>query len=162
MSQHNHIGLLATAKSFYKSAEKLNTGAQHMDAPLPVYYLFLHSVELALKSYLYYRGVDEDGLRRIGHNLETAWQEAVDLGLCDLCSECQKLQECIQIIGPIYGGSQLEYFYPGSTRLPIIADIHECSGRILTVLDEFYDRQLKTAQSPRTGDHDGEEAFNSE
>jgi hypothetical protein len=150
MSQHNHIGLLTTAKSFYKSAEKLNTGPQHLDAPLPVYYLFLHSVELALKSYLYFRGVDEDGLREIGHDLEGAWQKAKDLGICDLCSECQQLQECIRIIGPIYRGSQLEYFYPGRTRLPIIANIHECSGKILTVLDDFYGRQLKTERDLQT------------
>jgi hypothetical protein len=83
MSQHNHIGLLTAAKSFHKSAEKLNTGPQHLDAPLPVNYLFLHAVELALKSYLYFRGVDEDDLRKIGRDLEAAWQQAVDLGICE-------------------------------------------------------------------------------
>jgi hypothetical protein len=146
MSQHNHIGLLTTAKSFYKSAEKLNTGSQHLDAPLPVYYLFLHAVELALKSYLYFRGLDEDELHQIGHDLEAAWQKSVELGICDLCSDCQELQDCIRIIGPIYNGSQLEYFYPGRQRLPVVVCIHECSGKILTVLDEFYHQELNSAQ----------------
>jgi hypothetical protein len=143
MSQRNHIGLLTTAKSFYKSAERLNTGPQHLDAPLPVYYLFLHAVELALKSYLYSQGVDEDGLREIGHDIETAWQEARKLGICDLCSECEKLQECIQIIGPIYRGDKLEYFYPGQNRLPAVEYIHKSSGKIITVLDDFYGQELK-------------------
>jgi hypothetical protein len=142
MSQRNHIGLLATAKSFYKSAERLNTGPQHLDAPLPVYYLFLHAVELALKSYLYSQGVDEGGLRKIGHDLETAWKEAVRLGICELCSECEKLQECIQIIGPIYRGNKLEYFYPGQKRLPAVEYIHKSSGRIISVLDEYYCQAL--------------------
>lgn len=143
MSKHNHIGLLTTAKSFYKNAEKLNTGPQYLDAPLPVYYLFLHAVELALKSYLSFRGVDEDGLRKIGHNLEAAWLQAVDLGICKLCSECQELQESIQIIGPIYRGSQLEYFYPGRKRLPAVEYIHRSSGKIITTLDDFYCQELK-------------------
>jgi len=146
MSQRNHIGLLATAKSFYKSAEKLNTGPQHLDAPLPVYCLFLHSVELALKSYLYSQGMAEDGLRKIGHDLETAWREAVRLGICELCDECQKLQECIQIIGPIYRGDKLEYFYPGQKRLPAVEYIHKSSGKIITVLDEFYCRDMTRAR----------------
>jgi len=143
MSQRNHIGLLDTAKSFYRSAERLNTGPQHLDAPLPVYYLFLHSVELALKSYLYSQGVGENGLRKIGHDLEVAWQKAVELGICDLCSECQALQECIHIIGPIYRGNKLEYFYPGRKRLPAVEYIHKSSGRIITTLDEFYCHGLK-------------------
>ena len=79
MTRHNHIGLLATAKEFFKSAEKINTGPQAQDAPLPVYFLFLHAVECALKSYLHYRGLDEDSLRRFGHNLEATWQEAMNL-----------------------------------------------------------------------------------
>jgi len=142
MSQHNHIGLLTTAKSFHKNAEKLNTGPQHLDAPLPVYYLFLHAVELSLKSYLYFRGVDEDGLRKVGRNLESAWQQAVDLGICELCSECQALQQCIEIIGPIYRGNELEYFYPGGRRLPVVEHICKSSDKIINVLENFYSREL--------------------
>ena len=104
MTQHNHIGLLTTAKSFHKSAEKLNTGPQQLDAPLPVSYLFLHAIEQALKSYLCFRGVNEDTLRKIGHDLEAAWLQAKDLGICKLCSDCLEIQQCIKVIGPIYRG----------------------------------------------------------
>jgi hypothetical protein len=142
MSQHNHIGLLTAAKSFHKNAEKLNTGPQHLDAPLPVNYLFLHAIELALKSYLYFRGVSEDDLHKIGRNLEAAWQQAVDHGICELYSECQELQDCVRIIGPIYRGNELEYFYPGRKRLPVIDCVHKSSGRIIAVLDDFYSQDL--------------------
>ena len=147
MSQHNHMGLLAAARSFHSSAEKLNTGPQRLDAPLPVYYLFLHAVELSLKSYLHFRGVDESSIRRIGHDLETAWQQAVDLGICDLCSQCQELQDCIEIIGPIYRGNQLEYFYPGRKRLPAIEDMDKCSDKIITVLGNFYEQELGVSKA---------------
>lgn len=138
MTKRNHIGLLTIAKSFHKSAERLNTGPQQLDAPLPVYFLFLHAIEQALKSYLCFRGVNEDGLRNIGHDLEAAWQQAKDLGICKLCSDCLELQECIKVIGPIYRGDELEYFYPGGYRLPVAERIDGCSRRIISVLDEVY------------------------
>jgi hypothetical protein len=145
MTQHNHIGLLNTAKSFHKSAEKLNTGPQQLDAPLPVSYLFLHAIEQALKSYLCFRSVDEDSLRKIGHNLEAAWLQAKDLGICELCSDCLELQECIQVIGPIYRGDQLEYFYPGGHRLPVAERVDNCSSHIIAVLDELYKQEPEFA-----------------
>ncbi|MEH6580837.1 MAG: hypothetical protein V7754_02800 [Halioglobus sp.] len=154
MTQHNHIGLLTTAKHFHKSAEKLNTGPQQLDASLPVYYLFLHAVELALKSYLCFRGVDEEGLRKIGHNLEAAWQQAMDEGICKLCSDCLEVQECIRIIGPIYRGDQLEYFYPGGTRLPVAERIHNSSTHIVTVLDEYYSQELAKVTAAIRDYHD--------
>ena len=150
MTQHNHIGLLTTAKSFHKSAEKLNTGPQQLDAPLPVSYLFLHAIEQALKSYLCFCGVNEDGLRNIGHDLEAAWQQAKDLGICKLCSDCLELQECIEVIGPIYRGDQLEYFYPGGHRLPVAERIDNCSSHIISVLDKVYKQALTEAAATRT------------
>ena len=111
-----------------------------------MYYLFLHAVELSLKSYLYFLGVDEDGLQKIGHDLEAAWQEAVGLGICELCSDCKELQECIGIIGPIYQGNKLEYCYPGRKRLPAVEYIHETSGKLIAVLDEFYCQERNTEQ----------------
>lgn len=144
MSKHNHLGLLATGKEFYKSAEKINTGPQSLDAPLPVYFLFLHAVESVLKSYLHYRGLDEDGLRKFGHNLEATWQEAMDRGICKISSECQELRECIQIINPIYRGAELEYFYPGRKRLPFIGNVQRLSCNLITDLERYY-RQEENA-----------------
>jgi hypothetical protein len=138
MGKHNHIGLLDTAKAFYKSGEKLNIGPQWLDAPLPVYFLFLHGVESALKSYLHFRGMDEDGLRKFGHNLEATWQEAMDRGICEVSGECKELRDCIQIINPIYRGIELEYFYPSRKRLPFIEQVQRLSGNLISDLDEFY------------------------
>lgn len=138
MSKHNHIGLLTTGKQFFKSAEKLNTGPQWLDAPIPVYFLFLHAVESALKSYLYFRGLDEDELRKFGHNLEATWQAAMERGICKISSECQELRDCIEIINPIYRGIELDYFYPGRKRLPFIEQVQRLSGNLITDLDEFY------------------------
>ncbi|MBT4518655.1 MAG: hypothetical protein HOC23_01515 [Halieaceae bacterium] len=138
MGKHNHLGLLAVAKEFCKSAERLNTGPQRLDGPLPVNFLFMHAVECGLKSYLYYRGVDEDSLRKLGHDLEAAWQKAMDLGICQLSSECKELRECIHLINPIYKGTQLDYLYPGPKRLPVIEDVHRLCKNLIIDLDNAY------------------------
>ncbi len=138
MTRHNHAGLLATAKEFCKSAEKINTGPQAQDAPLPVYFLFLHAVECALKSYLHNRGQDEDSLRKLGHNLEATWQEAMNQGICEISRDCQELRDCIQRINPIYQGTELEYFYPGRQRLPFIGNIRLMTCNLIADLEEVY------------------------
>ena len=145
MTRHNHMGLLATGKLFYKSAEKLNTGPQMLDAPLPVYFLFLHSVENGLKSYLHFRGMDEDSLRAFGHNLESTWQEAMQRGICEISRECKDLRDCIEIINPIYRGIELEYFYPGRKRLPFIGQVQKLSGNLISDLEDLYGSK-RTAQ----------------
>ena len=68
--EHMHIGLLTASEGFLKSANTLNNGLQHLAAPLSVYYLFFHHVELALKSFIYLnekKDKDKDKeLKRIG------------------------------------------------------------------------------------------------
>ena len=97
--------------------------------------------ECGLKSYLCFRSVNEGDLRSNG-DLEVAWQQAKDLGICKLCSDCLEVQECIEVIGPIYRGDQLEYFYPGGHRLPVAERIANCSSHIISVLDEVYKQAL--------------------
>jgi hypothetical protein len=47
----------------------------------PHYILVMHAVELALKAFLMKKGVGENKLKSIGHNLNALYKEAVDLGL---------------------------------------------------------------------------------
>jgi hypothetical protein len=56
-------------------------GERHFLPMVPFGQLVSQSIELALKAYLTFRGVDEDGLKSIGHDLERAWQECKIQGL---------------------------------------------------------------------------------
>lgn len=49
-------------------------------APPPVMVLCAHAIELSLKAYLLDHGLDEQGVRRIGHDLVAAWHKSVELG----------------------------------------------------------------------------------
>lgn len=144
MSKHHHIGLLTTGQGFLKSANKLNVETKLLSAPLPVYYLYCHAMELALKSYIYYKVQGEKELKAIGHDLESAWSRAEELGIDGLITECQELKECIAMINPIYRGKELEYFYPGLKRLPAIENVSNACNHLYKILDQHYRFVLRT------------------
>lgn len=145
MGRHDPVDLLGIGKEFYKSAEKLNTGPQFQYASLPVYCLFLQSVECCVKSYLFYRGMDDDGLRGLGRNLEATWQAAMDRGICKVVGECKELRDCISLINPVYQGTELFYFRSGRKKLPFIEHIRRLSGNLIDDLEKLYQQE---ADSP--------------
>jgi len=144
MSKHHHIGLLTTGQGFLNSANRLNDGPQYLAAPLSVYYLFFHGMELALKSFIYLNTKDEKDLRKIGHNLEAAWNRAQELGIEEIYPESQELQECIAMVNPTYKGKELEYFYPGLKQLPAIEHVSNACNNLNAALDQHYRSELKS------------------
>jgi hypothetical protein len=143
MSKHHHIGLLTTGQEFLKSANKLNDGPQWLAAPLSVYYLYFHGMELALKSFIYLRTADEKELKAIGHNLENAWVRAQGLGIEEIFPESQELEECIAMVNPTYKGKELEYFYPGLKTLPAIENVSNACNELNQALNQYYRSELK-------------------
>jgi hypothetical protein len=143
MSKHHHIGLLTTGQGFCESANQINNAPQMTAALLPVYYLYLHAVELALKSYIYFINQDENELKLIGHNLEAALDRALEIGITDIFPLSQELHKCIQMINPVYKGKELEYFYPGLKRLPAIELVNNSTNSLLQALEDHYRAELK-------------------
>ncbi len=143
MSKHHHIGLLSTGQGFLESANKLNDGPQWLAAPLSVYYLYFHGMELALKSFIYLKTEDEEELKAIGHNLEKAWSRAQKLGIEEIFPESQELQECIAMVNPTYKGKELEYFYPGLKTLPAIDHVSNACNELNQALGQHYRSELK-------------------
>lgn len=143
MSKHHHIGLLTTGQEFLRSANKLNDGPQWLAAPLSVYYLYFHGMELALKSFIYLHTADEKELKAIGHNLENAWGRAQVLGIEEIFPESQELEECIAMVNPTYKGKELEYFYPGLKTLPAIEHVSNACNELNQALDQYYRSELK-------------------
>lgn len=143
MSKHHHIGLLTTGQGFLKSANKLNDGPQWLAAPLSVYYLYFHGMELALKSFIYLKTEDEKELKSIGHDLEKAWARAQELGIEEIFPESQELRECIAMVNPTYKGKELEYFYPELKKLPVIEHVSNACNELSQALDQHYRSELK-------------------
>lgn len=80
----NAMGLFSFAHSYWEAASVLqNTPrcATHPDSPRD--YLYYHSIELYLKSYLRLKGYTLEKLRKIGHGIPSLHKEAISVGLSD-------------------------------------------------------------------------------
>jgi hypothetical protein len=72
----------AGAKDYLSDAEYLIRDAKnnHSQVKLPTYFLLSHALELSLKAYLAARGVEINDLINFGHNLQVAYDRALELG----------------------------------------------------------------------------------
>lgn len=74
-------------------------------APPPIMVLCAHTIELSLKAYLLENGVDEKAVRRIGHDLLSAWEKCIDLGADSSALD----QEILLIISDLLSSGRLRY-----------------------------------------------------
>jgi hypothetical protein len=129
-----HIGMLNLGNSFFNAATIIKESTLYW----PTYYLYCHAIELALKSFLHFKGMDEKGLRNIGHNLIKAWNECSSYGIKELVDNHQILQECISIMSSQYMGKGFEYGDKGYKSLPDLDQLHEALQNILISLDTYF------------------------
>jgi len=104
------LALLAYARHFFSAAQSLPANGDRVS---PVaYYLFCHSIELALKAFLRTKGVPVQDLRsqrRFGHDLERLLDRGIDLGLLTVAHLSRDQQLAIQVASESYRSKRFEY-----------------------------------------------------
>ena len=131
-----HIGFWRHAREFYYAANKLCCDEdEFIDA---TYYLYCHAIELVLKSLLIFHGFDEKGLRKIGHNLKSAWEKAreVQNEIPIKLKDHEKTTNAVEMINPYYEGKEFEYFQGGSKRFPETKVMCDITKELLLVVGE--------------------------
>ena len=129
------------AESFYKAANQLNS--QNGKTPiLPIYYLYAHSAELALKSYIYKITNDESKLRSIGHNLQEAFEFCTANNIGQIIGDTAPLKDCISIINEQYEGKELEYHFKGIKQLPDPKQFDQAVQNLIAVLMGKYRAEI--------------------
>jgi HEPN domain-containing protein len=150
-----HIGLWNYARSFFRAAAKLR-GSEERFSDDPTYYLYGHSIELALKSMLIYKRYSEKDKRKIGHNLKEAWGKAMEEGLGQELENPTEIAQTIELINPYYEDKELEYIVPGGRRYPLISRMHHVSekliyavGKSINIPKSQLKKRLQATQKPR-------------
>jgi len=133
-----HIGLWNYARSFFLAANKLR-GTEEMLSDVPIYYLYGHAIELALKSFLLYQGYDEKDIRKIGHDLKDAWTKATDKSLDKPLANTTEISQVIELINPYYRHKELEYIVTGGKRYPYISEMHNVAEKIICAVGKSID-----------------------
>ena len=130
---YNHIGLWRYAVEFFYAAIRLD---DEQEFSVVVYYLYCHSIELVLKSLLAFNGFKEKHLKKIGHDLNRAFNKAIKLNP-DIFKDIQyyeKIKEAITMISPYYKEKEFEYIKTGLKRFPTLQDLRSVVEELLVAI----------------------------
>ena len=113
----------------------------------PIYYLFLHAIELALKAYL--RQVDAVTMAELcqeyGHNISKLMKKATDENLRSHCSLNETQMGVLDALSDIYSKKDFEYFRLGVYSLPPIRLVAEAAD---VLVENIKRMKLRVAEDP--------------
>ena len=105
----------------------------------PIYFNFLHGIELGLKSYLVHKtGMLEKELRQYGHRLDDLLAEALRHRLEQDCTKLTSTNlEVIRFLSKHYATKKFEYVWMGGSleMLPIHM-VHETANTLISSLQD--------------------------
>lgn len=120
------IGVFLSGEAFLKSAKHLHSSLEAKELRLkfdmPVYYLYCHAIELALKAFLRAKGLSAEKLasREYGHRLQVVWNECKDQGLTFDPITGGFVEQCIELLHPYAVTYEFRYIKVGSKELPVL------------------------------------------
>jgi hypothetical protein len=134
------IGFLRYADHFYQAGESFECE----DKFSPVhYYLYCHSIELALKAFLLAKEIPIEILKKkIGHNLSKALKKARNLGIDKLILLTNEQEKQIINADKYYASKGFEYFkvynaVRGYSDLPNLEILRQICAEITKKLHDF-------------------------
>ena len=137
MDRTNSMGLWTYAKDYLEAGYAVTTSMPRAHAPTPAYYLYCHSIELALKAYLRGTGASIKDLKRIGHDLSKAYKKALGTGLKDKCTLTPEQIGAIELVNPIYSKKEFEYIKVGFRTLPNIDVLYSTAISLIHGIKQF-------------------------
>lgn len=133
------IGLARYAREYYDAAIAADNAIGHRDgyeivAPAPVMFLIAHAIELALKAYLRWNGVDTDDLKKVGHNLEACWTASCKHGVIEHVTLSTEEIGILGLISDLHSSTELRYIQTGYKRFPVFGPLQQMSAKILDTI----------------------------
>jgi len=133
------IGLANFATEFYDTAIAARSNAPKNSlyqeiAPVPVYYLLAHSIELGLKSYILHHGKDLRRLKKISHNLAGCWAEAVRHGFDKHLRLTESHEITLNLLSEAHAANDFRYLYTGHKLWPLYEPVQILAYEILTTI----------------------------
>ena len=115
--------------------------------PFPIYFNFLHGIELGLKAYLLnIEALTLDELKKskeFGHNLANLVDKALDYGLRNDCPELTESNiSVIRFSSETYTNKRLEYIRIGGEQIRPIDEVADAADTLISSLKQL---PMKTA-----------------
>lgn len=134
----NDWTLYNLASEFFFAAKELEKSFNPDRVEKASYYLCAHSLELAIKCFLFLNGVSLEMLKSrkiIGHDLEKALNKAKEYGFDKLFDDYPKYECAVIALNKFYCTKELEYMKIGDHRsLPKLEEVKEIVENTFGVL----------------------------
>ena len=131
---------ITVARDALEAEMKRKSFGSGLVPPFPIYYNFLHGVELGLKSYLLHvEAVQFRDLRhQFGHNLTRLLEKALDH---DLRCQCPKLTDTnldvIRFLSCMYEHKRFEYSRIIAMKIPVIPKVADAAETLIAGLKKL-------------------------
>jgi len=137
-ADHSPEGFFVYASSYKRAAETLMAQGTS-ELIVPTIYLLVHSLELALKSYLLSNGIAAKTLanRPYRHDVTHCLLEAEKHGLFASITLTIPQRDAIASASVIFNKKELNYFYEKSTVFP---DMEQLQSALHAVISAVFDR----------------------
>ncbi|MGB9911321.1 MAG: hypothetical protein ACPLKP_01810 [Microgenomates group bacterium] len=134
-----HIGYLTYAKDFLSSFKIINEKCPNITEKTNVkYFLLFHSMELAFKSFLLYRGYKVDEIKKLKHDLVKAIDLCKKEGILNLYKLDNQFLKSISHMNEYYRTKQFEYLFGGFKIYIPPEEFIEPINKLLNCLENKY------------------------
>jgi hypothetical protein len=123
-----------TAKDFLAAADRELKHSPPPSVSLTAYFLVSRAIEVGLKSFLILEGATDSDLRRIGHDLAKAVDEAVQAGIADVVILPPEGEAAVRTINAYYSAKDLEYVTTGFKSYPPLGQLTHYADTLLNGL----------------------------
>ncbi len=123
--EQDDITFYVYADSFYSAAVELEKSTNPAKMSTAVYYLYGHSLELSYKSFLYGKGFSIKKLKDIGHNLEKALNECINMDIKHHLKIDGNYLNTVEMINKYYATKEFEYMVRTEKIFPNLIKVKE-------------------------------------
>ncbi len=142
-NKQNEWTLWHYADEFFFAAEELEKSVNPDKLLTPSYYLYGHSLELAIKCFLYKNGTTLKELKNnIGHDLETALNNAKNKGIDKYICIDSAYKNVVQGLNKYYKTKELEYMTSSNKTFPPLTDVKDAVKKTLNALQYILSEHL--------------------
>ena len=140
------MGLWTDAREMFEAATLVASDSA-LAISSPSYYLAGHGLEVVLKAYLRSCGHSLKALRSIGHDIETAAQEAVARGLDQHYTLSPEDLAAIALLNTYYKRKHFEYRVVGYQRLPAPETLISLGTKLLAAIRRTCEASVGAART---------------
>jgi len=97
-------------------------------------FLVAHSIELALKAYLLFKGQSIINIKNLSHRLDDCWATATKQDIESHVKLTEDEMEVLKLISNLHASTELRYIKSGFKNFPVFGPLQNLAEKLLNVI----------------------------